>query len=57
MKILRWLGLAALAATVGGGAGTTIMRNQNGVVIELISTTQGASLKLAASGLRFAVGK
>ena len=39
-------------ATVGGGAGATIMRNQNGVVIEMTSTTQGASLKLAAQGLK-----
>jgi hypothetical protein len=45
------------AATVGGGAGATIMRNQNGVVIEMKSTTQGASLKLAASGLKLSVAK
>jgi hypothetical protein len=44
-------------ATVGGGVGATIMRNQNGVVIELTSTTQGASLKLAASGIRLTVDK
>ena len=40
------------AATVGGGAGVSIMKNQNGVTIEVTSTTQGASLKLAASGLK-----
>jgi hypothetical protein len=40
------------AGTVGGGAGISTMRNQNGVVIDLKSTTQGASLKLAAEGLR-----
>jgi hypothetical protein len=44
-------------ATVGGGVGGTIMRNQNGVVIELTSTTQGASLKLAASGIRLTLDK
>ena len=44
-------------ATVGGGAGATIMRNQNGVVIEMKSTTQGASLKLAASGLKLSITK
>ena len=44
-----------VGATVGGGAGATIMKNQNGVVIELKSTTQGASLKLAASGIRLAI--
>lgn len=43
---------AGAGATVGGGAGATIMRNQNGVEIRLVSTTQGASLKLAAEGLR-----
>ncbi|HXJ82515.1 MAG TPA: DUF1134 domain-containing protein [Candidatus Methylomirabilis sp.] len=46
---------AGAGATVGGGAGTSIMKNQNGVVIELKSTTQGASLKLAASGIRLAI--
>jgi hypothetical protein len=44
-------------ATVGGGAGVTAMKNQNGVVIELKSTTQGASLKLAAEGLKLSVAK
>lgn len=39
-------------ATVGGGGEATIMKNQNGVVVELTGTTQGASLKVAASGLR-----
>jgi hypothetical protein len=41
--------------TVGGGAGATIMKNQNGVEIRLRSTTQGASLKLAASGIKLTV--
>ena len=44
-------------ATVGGGAGVTAMKNQNGVVIELKSTTRGASLKLAAEGLKLSVAK
>ena len=48
---------AGAGATVGGGAGATIMKNQNGVVIELTSTTQGASLKLAASGIRLTLEK
>ena len=43
--------------TVGGGAGAMIMKNQNGVVIRLNSTTQGASLKLAASGVRLTLDK
>jgi len=44
-------------ATVAGGAGVTVMKNQNGVVIELKSTTQGASLKLAAEGIKLSVVK
>jgi hypothetical protein len=48
---------AAAAATVGGGAGATVMRNQNGVVIELTSTTQGASIKLGPEGLRLSLAK
>jgi hypothetical protein len=46
---------AGAGATIGGGAGVTVMTNQNGVVIELTSTTQGASLKLAAEGLRLSL--
>jgi hypothetical protein len=42
---------------VAGGASAVIMKNQNGVVIELTSTTQGASLKLAASGIRLTLDK
>ena len=43
---------AGAGATAAGGAAAMIMKNQNGVVIELTSTTQGASLKVAASGIR-----
>ena len=39
----------------GGRADVAVMRNQNGVVIELKSTTQGASLKLGVEGLRLAL--
>ena len=48
---------AGAEATIAGGAGVTAMKNQNGVVIELKSTTQGASLKLAAEGLKLSVAK
>jgi type 1 fimbria pilin len=37
-------------ATVGGGGSVLTMRNQNGVVIEAHSTTQGLSLTLGAGG-------
>jgi hypothetical protein len=48
---------AGAAGTVGGGAGITAMKNQNGVVIELKSTTQGANVKLAAQGINLSVVK
>jgi hypothetical protein len=38
-------------ATVGGGAGALIMRNQNGVVMKLTGTGQGVQLTLAGSGV------
>ena len=47
----------AAEATAGGGAGATVMKNQNGVVIELKSTTQGANLKLGPEGLRLSLAK
>jgi len=48
---------AAAGGTLGGGAGVTEMKNQNGVVIGMKSTTQGASLKLAAAGIKLSVSK
>ena len=39
------------AMTVGGGAGATTMQNQNGVVINVVSTTVGLEFKFAASGV------
>jgi hypothetical protein len=47
----------AAEATVGGGAGATVMKNQNGVVIELKSTTQGANIKLGPEGMRLSLAK
>jgi hypothetical protein len=48
---------AAAGGTVGGGAGVTAMKNQNGVVIEMKSMTQGASLTLAAEGVKLSIGE
>jgi hypothetical protein len=42
-------------ATLGGGANISAMKNQNGVVIHLTSTTQGLSLSLAAEGLKISL--
>jgi hypothetical protein len=41
----------AAGATVGGGASAASMRNQNGVVINGITSTKGARLTLATSGV------
>jgi len=42
---------------VGGGAGASAMKNQNGVVVELTSITQGINLKLAAEGVKLTLEK
>jgi hypothetical protein len=39
-------GLAA-----AGGAGAAVMKNQNGVTVELVSTTQGAKVAIGAGGV------
>jgi len=41
-----------IGATVGGGGGATLLRNQHGVGIELLSTTQGASVMVGVEGIR-----
>lgn len=43
--------------TLGGGAGVSAMKNQNGVVIHLTSTTQGLSLTLAAEGMKISLAQ
>jgi len=42
---------ASAAATVGGGGGFTAMRNQRGVFMQIVSTSQGLDLSLAAQGV------
>jgi hypothetical protein len=46
---------AAAGATVGGGAGAATMKNQNGVRIDLTSTTQGVKFTLAAAGVNLKI--
>jgi len=41
-----------VGATVGGGGGATVLRNQHGVEIALLSTTQGASVMVGVEGMR-----
>ncbi len=48
---------ASAQGTIAGGAGVTTMKNQNGVVIDLVSTTQGVNLKLAPEGVKFTIKK
>ena len=43
--------------TIGGGAGALTMKNQNGVVIDLVSTTVGANLKLSVEGVKITLEK
>lgn len=45
----------AAGATVAGGGGVAYLRNQNGVVIRLDSTTEGLRLNLSASGVTLKV--
>jgi hypothetical protein len=42
---------AAAGATVAGGASASAMKNQNGVVINLVATTQGLKFTFAAEGV------
>jgi len=45
----------AAGATIAGGGGVAYLRNQNGVVIRLDSTTEGLRLNLSASGVTLKV--
>jgi hypothetical protein len=48
---------AAAGATVAGGASASIMRNQNGVEVRLVSTTQGLKFTFAAEGVSMKIKK
>ncbi|MGE5414325.1 MAG: hypothetical protein ACM3NW_09130 [Syntrophomonadaceae bacterium] len=48
---------AGAEGTAGKGAGVSSLRNDKGVVINLKSETKGASIKVAASGLKVTVEK
>jgi hypothetical protein len=48
---------ATAEGTIGGGVGATNMNNQNGVKINLVTTTKGVNLKLAASGVELSIKK
>ncbi|HTF32412.1 MAG TPA: hypothetical protein VK714_01785 [Myxococcota bacterium] len=48
---------AGAGATVGGGGSVSTMRNQNGVVIDSVSTSQGLKISLAAGGVQIKLKK
>jgi plastocyanin domain-containing protein len=48
---------ASAEGTLAGGAGALTMKNQNGVVIDLVSTTAGVNLKLSVEGVSFTLEK
>ena len=48
---------AGAGATVAGGASATAMKNQNGVTINLVSTTQGLKFSFAAGGVSLKIKK
>ncbi len=50
----NYTGVAA-GATLAGGGGAVVIQNQNGVKIELLSTTQGVKLTLAAAGVNLKI--
>jgi hypothetical protein len=50
-------GTAGLEGTAYKGAGLTALRNKEGVVLQLKSTTQGANIKVAVEGLKLALEK
>jgi hypothetical protein len=42
---------AGAGLTAAGGAGGAVMKNQSGVTVELISTTQGVKVAIGAAGV------
>jgi hypothetical protein len=48
---------AAAGATVAGGGSAIAMRNQNGVSVELLATTQGLKFALAVAGVDMHIKK
>jgi hypothetical protein len=48
---------ATAGATIAGGASVTAMKNQNGVTVNLVSTSQGLKWSLSASGVDMKISK
>jgi hypothetical protein len=47
----NYTGISA-GATVAGGGGVVALKNQNGVVLNLVGTTQGLKFKLGVDGVK-----
>jgi len=43
--------------TLGGGASVAEMRNENGVTIQLDSTTEGLSVSVTATGVQVSIAQ
>ena len=52
----NYTGVAA-GATVAGGGSVTSMRNQNGVTVDLVATTQGVKFALGGGGVSMSIKK
>jgi hypothetical protein len=52
----NYTGVTAGAA-IAGGAGATTIRNQHGVAIDLVGTSQGLKFKLSVDGVKLALKK
>jgi hypothetical protein len=48
---------AAAGVTIAGGGSAAAMQNQNGVVVQIVSTTQGLKFALAAAGVSMKIKK
>jgi hypothetical protein len=46
---------AGAGLTAAGGAGASVMKNQNGVTVELVSTTQGVKVAAGAAGVEMKI--
>lgn len=46
----NYVGVGA-GASLGGGAGAVTMKNQNGVVIDVVSTTKGVAIAIGTGGV------
>jgi hypothetical protein len=44
-------------AAIAGGASATAMKNDKGVVIQMVSTHQGINFSLSAKGVRITLGR